>query len=484
LVVDNIIENKIEYYNKLRNESNSMEVPFDIDYYYKGQSIDYETALRSIQISSALTFGYENNTGRYEYAVISDPIYSEPQVAINFKPSDGKVGDIVISEGVNIVRDGKNIKINEIEEKDVIYEVSNILDSRKSITVMSSKAEGEITNILPNKLSPSSVVIDGQTYELSPYFNIDKLDASEGSFDVEDDVSALLGMDGKVVDIYGLTFRSGPFVEHVILGNSKTSSQILPSQIQTDKGVYYLNNPNTVLELGHTYELVVDEDTIVRVRNDVNKISNIVTDSFIDNTINYKVGGVTDKSIDLPEATTYYYKGMKYSSLSALKTGMASMSEYITTNTVFIFADNDKNKGYEYIAVFDPLYTDPAIYPGNRPTGGKLGDVELNDTSKVVRDGKKVSPNALVSKDVLYMTTDLWGNNKFVLAFSTKVVGVITSINPNALSPQSVTISGVTYEWGNSKTINKIGVDGSFVAGSSVMALIGRDGKIADMYGI
>ncbi len=142
-------------------------------------------------------------------------IYSEPEVAFNFKPSTKKIGNIKFDLSIPIIRNtvnntvtpatnvvGETITLEEIEDKNVVYEVYNKLNVLIYYLVVDNTVEGEITSILPNKYSPTSIKINGVSYELGEYAGINKFNSSKGSFNVGDDVSVVLGYDGKVVDAY------------------------------------------------------------------------------------------------------------------------------------------------------------------------------------------------------------------------------------------------------------------------------------------
>jgi len=68
--------------------------------------------------------------------------------------------------------------------------------------VIDNKIVGNITSILPSKYSPTKIQIDNVDYDLGEYVKIDKFNSTSGSFSVGDEISAVLGYDGKVVDAY------------------------------------------------------------------------------------------------------------------------------------------------------------------------------------------------------------------------------------------------------------------------------------------
>ncbi len=142
-------------------------------------------------------------------------IYGNPEVALNFNPNTRKLGRISFQSGIPILRDyvnnsvspaqkvvGEAISLNDIKDKDIVYEVYNKLNKLMYYLVVDNKIEGEVTSILPNKYSPKKVQINGIDYELGDYVRINKFSSSLGSFNVGDSVTLLLGYDNKGVEAY------------------------------------------------------------------------------------------------------------------------------------------------------------------------------------------------------------------------------------------------------------------------------------------
>ncbi len=142
-------------------------------------------------------------------------VYGEPEVAFNFNPNNNKLGNITFKSGIPILRNtvnntitpststvGEIISLNDIKDKDVVYEVYNKLNVLIYYLVVDNKIEGEITSILPSKYTPTAIEINNVKYDLGEYVKIDKFNSSRDAFNVGDDISAVLGYDGKLVDAY------------------------------------------------------------------------------------------------------------------------------------------------------------------------------------------------------------------------------------------------------------------------------------------
>lgn len=142
-------------------------------------------------------------------------VYSKPEIVKNFDPASKKVGSIDLSGDPSVVRNtidttttpqtnntGESIKISQIKDHDVVYQVSDVWNKNRYILVVDNKVTGLITGILPNKYSPKTIQINNKDYELGKYFDLSKINSTDGAFKINDSVTISIGYDGKVVDIY------------------------------------------------------------------------------------------------------------------------------------------------------------------------------------------------------------------------------------------------------------------------------------------
>lgn len=146
-------------------------------------------------------------------------VYGKPEVAYSFNPLSKKLGDITFKSGVSFLRNtvnntvtpsttlvGEVITINDIKNNDVVYEVYNKMNVLMYYLVVDNVINGTITSILPNKYSPTSIQVNDVNYELGEYADLSKFDLSSGSFNVGDDITLVIGYDGKVVDAYHMQY--------------------------------------------------------------------------------------------------------------------------------------------------------------------------------------------------------------------------------------------------------------------------------------
>ncbi len=146
-------------------------------------------------------------------------VYSKPEVFLKSKLVGYTIGSINLGGSVSIVKNsvdnstdpvtvtnGKAVTIDEIDDYDVVYQVSDRSGRNRYILVVGNRLTGTLTGILPDKFLPQKIEINGKAYELDKTFDKSKLSGSD-SFSLNDTVTVLLGRDGKAVDIQGTVYE-------------------------------------------------------------------------------------------------------------------------------------------------------------------------------------------------------------------------------------------------------------------------------------
>jgi hypothetical protein len=270
--------------------------------------------------------------------------------------------------------------------------------------------------------------------------------------------------------------------ESIILGNQNTHKSIGENQVLTDRGIFHAN-ADTIkytgreLEQGRKYNLTMVDDEIVWASDPLNEIKRITVISAVENKVSYYLEDKSIEEVYLSEQTTYYYNGSKQN-FGAIK-GM------LRQNSSIVFAyDNDKN-GYEYAAVFDPIYSSPEVKRDyeSRSSSISIGSITIDSASiPVIKGGEAISIRGIKYGDVVYEVTDIWGNYKYIFVNEAKVFGRITGIIPNIIAASGLELDRIAYDLSSSFNKSKIsGGKGSFAVGDSVAALLGINGEIVDI---
>lgn len=257
--------------------------------------------------------------------------------------------------------------------------------------------------------------------------------------------------------------KTGIFQEVTVLKTGKTDRGADPRRVETDKGVYWLENVLLMPESGYRY--------IIRTDNGIIKALAGQNLSYQ----NYSVKEVTRDAIvlnngertKLPGGIPYYYNG------STVETD--DVSGILRTNSSVIIAYENHKESYGVI--FDPVWSEPEIITSLMTTEM----LERQYSGKFIdRAGKKINPSQLEANDVVYEITDIWGKNGYIVVFDSKVTGEITNIAPTIMSPESIELEGVSYQLAPSFPTEKINRSGTIETGQTVTLLLGKDNMVVD----
>jgi hypothetical protein len=198
-VVSSISGSNITYMSN--NVQSTMVLPDKVSYYYQGVKQTYDNLKNIIQGESTIIYANNTNNVGYEYAVIVDPVYSKPEIAMNVKAGDTKIGSIDLSSWSPVVKNGEFINPYSIQNGDVVYQVSDLGNTSNYILALDSKIEGKITAILPNRLYPTTIQIDNKNYDISGNMNLSSLNNKYSVIKIGDVVDIYLGYDSKIVNV-------------------------------------------------------------------------------------------------------------------------------------------------------------------------------------------------------------------------------------------------------------------------------------------
>ena len=92
----------------------------------------------------------------------------------------------------------------------------------------------------------------------------------------------------------------------------------------------------------------------------------------------------------------------------------------------------------------------------------------------VYRNGKISDLSKVVANDVYYYHQNL----RTVWVYHDRITGTLTAVSPNRVTPNSVTVSGVSYSLSTSAATYQFSAQGSFREGDMVTLLLGMDGTV------
>ncbi|MBU3143452.1 S-layer homology domain-containing protein [Clostridium sp. CF012] len=286
-------------------------------------------------------------------------------------------------------------------------------------------------------------------------------------------------------DEYLNTEITGSLKEVTVVGNSKTSDDLLDNQVYlagqglTSLTKYTVNSNAGDIELGVKYKLYIDGTTITKVSVKENSTEKYAVTSVTAPVIAYTDDNNLAKTMTLPKASLYYYHGVYVDYEVAAKAVRAYSSIILTKKS--------DNSGYDYAVIVDANFGVPQVYKADN---AKLLDQLKNTKYSYIYRGVNIQEANLNIYDVVYFVSDIWNKNTFIYVNDKVVIGTITKFTPDMLNPTGLIINDTNYTFSkhfNKARLNNYGGDiGSFLTNVNVndfkTLLLGIDGKIVDIY--
>jgi hypothetical protein len=249
--------------------------------------------------------------------------------------------------------------------------------------------------------------------------------------------------------------QTGLYSEIILLNNPVTNENLTSNQVQTDKGIYYINPDIIFLELGCRYRVKFNNDEIIKVYTKENSSNLFVVDEKFD-------------SAKLPKNISYYYNAEK-KNFGEIK------SNLMMGSSVLIFHD-ENGTNYEYGVIYNPVYSEPVMAKSGR-SYLDTGNIDLNATI-IDQYGQIIEKDQISDGDILYEVRDVFNNWRYVLVSEEKVEGRITGMELNYINHRFIEIDNKKYELDDSVDINKL--QGLNIE-DKVLLLMGSDGKVVDV---
>lgn len=258
------------------------------------------------------------------------------------------------------------------------------------------------------------------------------------------------------------------FIENVTIVASQTDDKSLGSdEISTSAGKYRIDDTFNDSYVGCKGDMVVKDDKyFVAFSTDSEYKSEkyIVYSTLNDAILCYPDGNNTSlKQFKLSDSTTCYKDSVAYT--------YGTLRQQMEMGDIVRIRYRD-NGGVDYISYSEGGLTGPIKVVSS----SWASSFDTNSQTKIMRDGKQVTSEDIQQNDILYYSKSL----NMVMAYTNKVTGIYEDAVPSKDLPQSVVVSGVTYEVESADAFNDLSSSGSVSIGDTVTLLLGRDGtKVA-----
>ena len=181
------------------------------------------------------TLGYTIKNNEVDYATVVSADTKGPYVA------DNGGGLTLPFTPTAVYVDGALSGQSQVKQYDVYYYNAAL----RTVWVYTDRATGTLTDLSPSKTAPASATVAGVTYSIGSSTASYKL-SSQGQFSQGDVVTALLGMDGDIVDVvsaqnsettyYGVVIASTKAASSSSTSGSSTTSAQAQTQVACSDG--------------------------------------------------------------------------------------------------------------------------------------------------------------------------------------------------------------------------------------------------------
>ena len=262
----------------------------------------------------------------------------------------------------------------------------------------------------------------------------------------------------KGIEQLGYTY----YDDAVIIATNTQNSSVPSGKVLTSEGTFSIDSQSFDQSLvGKTGELLIYSGKVQMF----NKSSLPYTENII---LSSAPGGllVSDQNktaaISVPDSAVVY--------IDATKTIFSQASSSIAVgDTAYICYDNSSR--LKYIHINTSSLKGPFVVTS--PSGWYAQISGASQSSRIMKNGYQISSSALSVNDILYFSPAL--NTAY--AYSDKVIGILESASPSKEAPNTVKVSGKSYqlESSNASFIN-------ISYGDVVVLCLGRNGKVANSY--
>ena len=255
------------------------------------------------------------------------------------------------------------------------------------------------------------------------------------------------------------------FVEDVTLIASQTDDSSLGSdEVSTSAGKYRIDENFDDSCVGSKGDAVIKNGKyLIAFSSDTSAKSDkyIVYSTLNDTILCYPDGNNTSiQQFKLSDSTTCYKDSVAYT-YGSIRSQM-EMGDVVRVR----YRDNGE---VDYISYSEGTLDGPVKADSSASTSR----FNINDKTKIMRNGKQVSTGDIQTNDILYYSKSL----NMVMAYSQKITGVYEDAIPSKDLPRSIVVSGVTYEVEGVDAFNDLSSSGSVSFGDTVTLLLGRDGE-------
>lgn len=255
----------------VKTESFSASAPL----YYEGKETTLENGATALEAGSEALLFYTEG-GSFARMYLKESTLSGPATITTGYSQIYSFFNIVNSNTMKVIRDGRNSSLSEIELYDVVYYMAG----NNTLYAYTDKVSGTYEEAYPLKSNVTSVKLGGREYTLSTQAAIRKMNTSESAFELGERVTLLFGRNGEVVDVVNL--EAGGSLDLVVL--TKSYKEISDDSDTRGQSINYVtvvlpDGGEVTYEADRDYTDYVGNVMKVDYKNNVAKLSAVIHSS-------------------------------------------------------------------------------------------------------------------------------------------------------------------------------------------------------------
>jgi len=314
----------------------SLEIDDNLSVYDKSTKKTLNSMITALSAGDELTV-YSNNLGVPDYGIIKTDQLQGPYTFTG----SGMLGSIGLSNA-SVTRNGSSASASDLQVNDIIYYSVPL----NTIWSYSTKVTGVYEKATPNKDTPTSIQVSGETYTIESTAAFNKL-SSNGSFKYGDTVILLLGKSNEVADVLSPSSAGAEVFGYLLETGTKEFTA-------SDKSKYVNNYIKIASIDGNEYEYSAD-------KNYDSLINSIVKVTFSDGVA--KAAVINQKN---PVSGTFNW--------TSKKLGNYNLSPDVNIIDIYTLDDND-------VGLYTSVY--PQRIDGVNLTAGSIVFVNKNEAGDI-----------------------------------------------------------------------------------------------------
>lgn len=258
--VDGVVDGMVYFENG--SSTRNLGVTDNTIVYNNGVLTNFGSFKENVEDGAAVSILYDKS-GRVGYLVFNDASYSEGvAVRTDIYSALESIGvSKEVADSANVIRDGETASLAEAQKYDVVY----YLEDSNTVYLYCDKISGIYNEAIPSKANVQSVDISGNILELETQTAAYKLGNGTNSYKINSSITALLGRNGKIVDVVDINHSSGANYAILLSYTTEMSDNILEKG-QQYRYISVLNGE------GNTMKYKTTGDYSTRI-GDIGKIS-------------------------------------------------------------------------------------------------------------------------------------------------------------------------------------------------------------------